>query len=74
MNMPKMRRLTQIPKDQPQQDRDLSQWKTYIIRNQDLARSIVAGMRKLVLSLAKARNQGDGISCGCLLEFCESRL
>ena len=47
-----------MPRNQPQYDRNRSQRKTYIMRNQDLTRSIVAGMRKLVLSLARARNQG----------------
>ncbi len=54
----KARRLTQVPGDQPQDHCNRRQGKTYIVRNQDLTRPVVAGVRKLVLSLAGARDQG----------------
>ena len=54
----KMHHLGQMPRNQPQDDRNCSQGKTNIMRNQDLTRQIIAGMCKLVLGLAGARDQG----------------
>ena len=53
----KARRLTQIPRQQPQDDCNGSQGKTYVMRNQDLTRLVIASMRKLILSFARTRNQ-----------------
>lgn len=54
----KARRLGQMARKQPQDDSNGSEGKTDVVRNQDLTRQIVAGVRKLVLGLAGARDQG----------------
>ena len=54
----KARRLTQMSRKQSQDDGDCRQGKTDVMRNQDPTRLVVADVRKLVLSLVRARDQG----------------
>ena len=66
----KARCLTQISRKQPQDDCNGSQGKAYVMRNQDLTRLVIASMRKLILSFARARDQRGqhfvfGISVCC---------